>query len=325
LGLLVSLILLFWCFKDISFYQIWQNIREVNCYYLVASGSLVVAEFLIRALRWKYLLTPGIDAKFDRLFSVLMIGYFSNNIVPGRIGDLIRAQCLGATYNLSRVQALATIVVERIADVLMLLSFFGICLLLYPFPSWIKQAGILTALSFLATLAILYIYGLRQVRIVTLVQNHIKGGWLAEKLTAMMENFGKGLCVLTDTRAIALVILYSALIWALIAVSIHMVLLAFSLRLPLFAAVFIAVTLGLGMMIPASPASVGVYEGFGMLPLVALGVDGSVALSFSIVLHSVELAITTSIGFVCFLLNINAFSEGTLSVWPSGAKLIRRT
>jgi glycosyltransferase 2 family protein len=320
-GLLVSLAFLYWSFEDISFYQIWLNIRQANAYFLVASGAIMVAEFVTRALRWKYLLTPVRTAKVNGLFSVLMIGYFTNNLLPGRLGELVRAQFLGINYKVSRIQALATIVVERVFDVLMLLAFFYVCLLLYPFPAWIKRGGSLTALVFLAIVGILYIYGLRRGSLVTLVRSYRKYGRLSEKLASLIENFGEGLAVLRNFRNIAIVVLLSLLIWVLIFAAIHMVLLAFSLTLPLFSAAIVAVMLGLGMMIPSSPASIGVYEGFGMLALVSLGVEKNLALSFSLVLHAVELIVTMSIGFVCFIREISAFNGGGVKLWPGGSKI----
>ena len=98
--------------------------------------------------------------------------------------------------------------------------------------------------------------------------------------------------------------------------SISMVLMAFPLKVPFLAGAFVTVMLGLSMLLPAPPANIGVYEAFAMLALLPFGVEREVALSFSLVLHFVELAITTSIGFVCFVREVGSSQGAPIKLWP---------
>ncbi len=103
-------------------------------------------------------------------------------------------------------------------------------------------------------------------------------------------------------------------------VSINLVLLAFGMKLPLFAALCVAVIIGVGTMIPASPGYIGVYEGLGILALAPFGVEKEVALGFALVLHGIVLTVTTSIGFVCLMREFGSVREGAVRLWPVGAK-----
>jgi uncharacterized protein (TIRG00374 family) len=123
-----------------------------------------------------------------------------------------------------------------------------------------------------------------------------------------------------DSKTVFIVLGLSVIIWSLVIASIDMVLLSFSLELSLFASIFVAVMVGLGMLLPAPPGNIGVYEGFAILALVPFGVDREAALSFSLVLHFVELAITTSIGFVCLVREVGFARVGIMRLWPSAAK-----
>jgi uncharacterized membrane protein YbhN (UPF0104 family) len=99
-----------------------------------------------------------------------------------------------------------------------------------------------------------------------------------------------------------------------------MVFLAFPLNLSFLAAAFVAVMVGLGMLLPAPPGNIGVFEGFTILALLPFGVEKETALSFSLILHSLELVITTSIGFVCFIREVGSVRTVAVRLWPGPAK-----
>ena len=318
-GILVSLGFIYFSFSGVSLAKVWLNIRTLDSFFIAVSAVLILAEFMLRAFRWKFLLTPNSRPKVKQLFSVLMIGYFSNNIIPLKMGELVRAQLLGMNYNVNRVQALATIVVERACDLLTLLAMFGICVLLYDvFPLWIKQGGALTAVMLVGVLVVLWLY--RQKASIIIERVRQRNSRMSETLSSIMDNFVVGLGVLDDRKTLVIVLVLSVVIWAVVIASIDMVLLSFSLELSLFAPVFVAVMVGLGMLLPAPPANIGVYQGFTILALLPFGVDREAALSFALVLHFIELAITTSIGFVCLVREVGSVHVGMMKLWPSAAK-----
>ena len=321
LGLVLSLVFLYFAFRGVDIRQVWFNIRQLDSFFIVVSGFLIVAEFILRAFRWKFLLTPNSAPKVNQLFSVLMIGYFSNNIIPLRMGELVRAQLLGTNYNVNRARALATIVVERLCDMLTLLALFGASVFLYDvFPAWMKQGGILTTIVLLAISSLLYIYRHKAAGIIAQMRLHPRSNRFSKKLATGMENFGLGLGVLTNRKTVIIVLSLSVVIWALVIASIDMVLQSFSMQLSLFASIFVAVMVGLGMLLPAPPGNIGVYEGFAILALVPFGIEREAALSFSLVLHFLELAITMSIGFVCLVREVGSVRAGTIKLWPGPAK-----
>jgi uncharacterized protein (TIRG00374 family) len=312
---------LYFAFRGVDIRQVWFNIRQLDSFFIVASAVLIVAEFILRAFRWKFLLNPNSAPKVNQLFSVLMIGYFSNNIIPLRMGELIRAQLLGTNYNVNRARALATIVVERLCDMLTLLALFGVSVLLYDvFPAWMKQGGILTTIVFLAISSLLYIYRHKAAGIIAQMRLRPSSNRFSKKLATGMENFGLGLGVLTDRKTVIIVLSLSVVIWALVIASIDMVLQSFSMQLSLFASIFVAVMVGLGMLLPAPPGNIGIYEGFAILALVPFGIEREAALSFSLVLHFLELGIIMSIGFVCLVREVGCVRAGTIKLWPGQAK-----
>jgi uncharacterized protein (TIRG00374 family) len=318
LGVLAGVILLYFSFRGTSFDQIWLNIRQVNFGFIGVAIAFIVAEFILRAYRWKCLLEPHRGPKVNQLFSVLMIGYFSNNIIPLRMGELVRAQVLGSNYQVNRVRALATIVVERVFDVLMLLTLFGLCLVLYDnFPPWVKRGGFVAAIGFVTVVLLLFFYGTWRKKIVAGLGRITSGIRLGETITGIINNFGLGLSAFSELRNLIAVLCLSLLIWVTMIGSISMVLLAFPLNVSFLAGAFVTVMLGLSMLLPALPGNIGIYEAFAMLALIPFGVEREAGLGFSLVLHFVELAMTTSIGFVCFVREVGSGQAAVIKLWRS--------
>ena len=117
----MALLLLLLYQADIS--DLKNALRNAN-YYLLAP-SIVVYFFAVffRAIRWRYLLSPMGQFPVGRLYSVVVIGYMANNLLPVRLGELVRSYYLARRENVSASSALATIAVERVYDGITLLAF----------------------------------------------------------------------------------------------------------------------------------------------------------------------------------------------------------
>ena len=111
---------------------------------------------------------------------------------------------------------------------------------------------------FLGLASLLYLYRHSRTGIIARVRASGRNTRFADKLATIMENFGAGLTVLGDFKNFSIVLGISVLIWLLVIASINMVLLAFSLELPVFASVLVVVLVGLGMLLPAPPGNIGV-------------------------------------------------------------------
>lgn len=167
---------------------------------------------------------------------------------------------------------------------------------------------------------LLYLCRHQRRSIVSFVRASAKDTRIGERVAAFVDNFGLGLDVLTNIKSIVAALVLSVLIWIMILAATVMVFLAFPLNLSFLAAAFVAVMVGLGMLLPAPPGNIGVFEGFTILALLPFGVEKETALSFSLILHSLELVITTSIGFVCFIREVGSVRAVAVRLWPDPAK-----
>ena len=175
-------------------------------------------------------------------------------------------------------------------------------------------------MGLLGVALLLYLCRHQRKGIVSFVRAFGKDTRIGDRVAAFVNNFGLGLDVLTNIKSIVAALILSVLIWIMILAATVMVFLAFPLNLSFLAAAFVAVMVGLGMLLPAPPGNIGVYEGFTILALVPFGVEKEVALSFSLTLHALELVITTSIGFVCFIREVGSVRAVAARLWSTPAK-----
>src|SRR5436309_3288600 len=142
----------------------------------------------LRAFRWRWLLSTPRPVSLDSLYSATMIGFMANNLFPLRVGEFVRAWALGRRENLSKTTVFATVVVERVVDMITLLAIFGVALLLHPISAS-TEAGRLTSAG--AGLLALSCVG-RSAFLVVIERSPRLLGILVDKITRPLpERFGR--------------------------------------------------------------------------------------------------------------------------------------
>ena len=126
LGLGVSVLLLLVLFWQVDFHEIRQALSDANYVYLAPSIALYFVGVYFRAFRWRYLLQPLRPLAASRVYPVVVIGYMANNLLPARLGELVRAYYLARREQLSASSALGTVAVERVYDGMTLLAWAAI-------------------------------------------------------------------------------------------------------------------------------------------------------------------------------------------------------
>ena len=132
---LVSIIFLYFAFRGLEWSQFIHSLSQINIYYIVIAGLLLIFSIWVRTLRWKILLSPQKDCKPYPLFQALYIGYFGNNVLPLRMGEVVRAVIATKFTGIPISGTGISIVVERGIDVISFLILAGIYTAFYPgFP-----------------------------------------------------------------------------------------------------------------------------------------------------------------------------------------------
>jgi hypothetical protein len=329
LGAVISIACLYLAFRNIRWTELVAALRSVNVAILALAALSILGDVGLRSLRWRALLTPVSAVSAADAFDFLNIGVLANSVLPFRAGEFIRAILLGQKRDVSKSAVFATVVVERVFDILMLvilavilmaamplhpavrrtILFFGAAglgmLALFWWASGSLAANETTWLSSWARKSIAWVagspdqslqHGMR--RVVSMLLRRIWG---------MMRSFSGGLGVLRSPRLAASAIGLTILAWGAALLYVWLVLRACGLDLPWTAALAVLVVVNFGAAIPASPGGLGVVHVLAMVALTPWDVPRTQALGFAIMVHA-----------VLFLVGILL---GLLSMWRQGMGL----
>lgn len=300
--MLLSVVCLLLAFRKVNLTELGAGLTSAALPIVGAAAAVLTGSLLVRALRWQLLLLSVRRLALLDLFSYVMIGYLTNALLPFRLGDIARAVYIGERCRESKSTILATIVVERVLDILsvvllfLVVGFFMDVSLEVKRVVWpIAGAAVLGAVVLWA-LSLPGVWSWRGIvagKVALLVPNGIR-----RKGACIATSFVAGLQALHSIDRLVGVLAYSLVVWGLIALSTGLFFKAFDLSLPWYAPLLTVVVLNLGAMLPSSPGAIGVAHLLIILSLSPWRVEPSVALSVAIVIHGVNLALNILLGLL---------------------------
>lgn len=300
IGILVSVFFLWLAFRKVDYQELAQALKSANYLWVFPNMALMVFSMWLRAYRWKFMVNPIKKVGLQRLFSSTMIGFMANNILPVRLGEIVRAYSLGSKAGISRTASFATIVLERVFDGFSLLMLLWITLLISPFPDWVKKAGNLTLALNVILLVVLIFLEVKTEPTLRFLNRLLRflPRKISNQLTEILFKFTTGLKVFRDLPSMIWILIFSIFIWGVVGISNYFIFLAFDLHPPIQASFILLVMVSLAVMIPASPGYVGTFHFFCIAALGLFGYGKNVALPFSVVLHAAQYIPITLIGLI---------------------------
>jgi glycosyltransferase 2 family protein len=297
IGLAISVVFLYLAFRGEDLGAIGAALTRVQYWALIPA---IVAYFVgvwLRAIRWGVLLSPmrqGIHPY--RLFKVLVIGYMGNDILPARLGDVIRVYVLSRRENVTKSATLATILVERIFDGLTMLGFLAASALFITLNTELTLILRAATSLFLAGFLVFLFLAAAPDRISTLVRlilgrspiGRVIPESLHERALHMTSAFVGGLAVLRSWRGVLSVMGLSIGAWAAEALMYYIIgAWGFGLDLPVHAYTITTAIANLSTLVPSSPGYFGVFDTVAKVVLVGLfKLDSTMALSYVALLHA---------------------------------------
>ena len=290
LGLVVSAAFGYLAVRDVRPSETWQALVSTQYVWLVPGTLLFALAFLIRAVRWQSLFAPARRPALRPVVESLFVGYLANNLLPARAGEAARVVALNKLARTSVAETTATILIERAYDVLSLLLLLFVMLPWLPHIAWLQTAALLAlvVLLVLAALAAVFIrYGESPVRFALRPLGRLP--FIPQESVARAPaNFLHGLAGLLNARVGLVAFGLTTFSWIVLGVSFWCVMEAFHLGLSPLAGLLVVIGIGLAMILPSSPAALGVFEGATVLVLSAYSIDSSEALSYALVLHAMN-------------------------------------
>ncbi|MBI4179338.1 flippase-like domain-containing protein [bacterium] len=295
--------------KGVRLNELGTELSNVSWVTAFLIGLVSLLSSAIRAYRWEIAVKMFSPVSFRNVFSSFMVGVFGLNVIPARVGELLRVVVLARNSSLSHSSTLATVVFERLVDGLVLVILFAVSLWLYPAanPSSLFGADrgpylMIIPVLFFAFFVLLILFWRHPDTWTAFLHRHLAwAGRLGETLPGMLKRFAAGLVIFSDGRRMAAYLFWSFIAWIGTGVYFQLNFIMLDIPLGLGPALVVLTATAVGAMIPAAPGFVGTYHAFCKTALMAFGVSDARALTFAVVTHLVSYLINTLIGFICAL------------------------
>ena len=296
-GLLISLISLIVVFSFLDLDALTAALRKADYRFLLISFILLFVGLLARGMAWRTLLEE--KATLKQVFLAINEGYLLNNLLPFRLGEIGRAFLLGQNTGLSFWQVFPTIMIERAFDITL---SAGLLLSTLPFVlgySGAESAALIALSVIVSGMAVLHLIARYPDRAMGLFD---RLGARLPRLERLgrdrLVSFLQGLGALVDLRRFIKTLGWMALVWALTLVEYYVILIAFVPSAPLIWAAFSLGVLAMGVSVPASPGSIGVFEASLVGALRVFSVDYAIAFAYALTAHLIFFLFTAVFGMI---------------------------
>ncbi len=295
-GVILSAAALMLALRDLDWAELGAALGRVRLGWLLAAVVVEMVVVWVNAARWRWLFWPHFRPRVRRLFGTLCVAQLANAVLPGRMGLLIRALLVGKGGQISRATALTTLAVEKALEgVTLLLLGVGIVLAL-DVPDWLR-ASVIASGGIVLVLLVVLGGGLRWRESLVARISRRTAGWLPGAVRALFDGLDSLRSAKAGWRLWALSLVY----WALVTLVNWLAIRAMDLSVPAIASLVLLVVLQMGVRIPSSPGSIGVFDYLGVISLAIFGVEKEPALAVTLLLHLIFYLPSSLVG-VCYLL-----------------------
>jgi glycosyltransferase 2 family protein len=299
LGLLISAIFLYLVLRKIDYTTLLQVLKAANYWWLIPGVAVYFIALWARSWRWHYLLRPLKSIPTRRMFPIVAIGYAGNNIFPARAGEVVRAVVLKRKEGVPISASLATIIIERVFDGIVMLAFVFVNLAeltrltsvsidIAGLKVGIREVAIWGSVAFFGALTIFLIAAMFPApteRLITRMVERLAPLRVREKTLGISRRFLAGLESLRSPFDVLMVFFTSVLIWLLETVKYWFVMHAFSFSVSFFALMLMNGVVNLATTIPSAPGYLGTFDLPGIAVLQAYNIPFTTAASYTFVLH----------------------------------------
>lgn len=283
LSISVATLCLYFAFQQVNLEDINRALFTANLFYIFLATLITFITFILRSIRWRMLLNTPRELSFVQYMSSTHIGYFLNNILPFRAGDLGRAQLLSNQSKEIRFSFLVgSLVAEKIID-LWIIGFFSI---------FIIFSGYQDVLGFKFSLIILLLY----IITTTIIFGRNSLVYIIQEKFSITKNFINGYLLVSKNKIKLGSI--SILLWCSFVVYIYLVLQALDINLTTQQYIGLTIISSIVTSLPVAPAAIGTYHLAVIYCLSLYGINIDLAQTAAILMHSLFLVYTIIFGYI---------------------------
>ncbi len=284
----------------------WGNVAaafaRVRYGFLVPISLLCAYSIVVRCQRWQLLLRPVGAVPFLPLFSATSIGFLCNMVLPLRVGEVVRPVLLARRTDVPVSSVLASVLLERLLDMLTILVFLGLVMCLVPVSNTIRQSGIV----FLA-------FAIIAVAIIVALPAHAR-----ERAEAALQSFISGLQGIGESAVLLRILAYSVYLWMVIASVFAIGFYACHLDVPAVSGALALVTVVAGAVsAPSAPGFIGTFQAGCVVGLGLFGVNHADAIPYAFVVWGAQWLTQVVLGVVFLLRENVSFGDVRAAEEPS--------
>jgi uncharacterized protein (TIRG00374 family) len=314
--------------RNASLASVWAGLRRADPTPIVASVGVMAIVYLLRALRWQHLLNPLGPTRFMTAFRTTVIGFTLNLLLPARPGEAVRPLLLARHEGLSFPSVLATILVERLLDLIAVLLLFGSFVVVFD-PGMdavdsslygaVKLGGATAAATSVVVLAVMILLAGHPERLgrMTLAIERVMPSKIAHTLARLVERFAGGLAAMRRPRDLLAALALSIPLWLGIALTVWLVPRAFNMTFPFTGSFLLLALLVVGVAVPTPGGIGGFHEAFRLGATAFYGFDNDRAVGCAIALHASQFLPVAAAGII--FMAQEGLSIGALSRLPGSA------
>jgi uncharacterized protein (TIRG00374 family) len=315
LGLVISVVFLYLALRGLNFEGMLTALKDAQYLWLVPGIAVFFVGLWVRSWRWHYLLRPLKKIPTRTMFPIVCIGYMGNNIYPARAGEVLRAVVLKRREGVPISASLATVIIERVFDGVVMLAF--VFLNLPELARLTQDSGMLGTINIrdlaligsIAFIGALLVFLLAAMfpRITERIVNYVIDRVLPKRYQAKTRDLGmrflSGLESLRSPQEALMIFLTTVLIWLLETGKYWFVMHAFTgmQGVTFFALMLMNGIVNLATTLPSAPGYIGTFDAPGIALLTAYGVTQAVAAGYTLVLHAALWVPVTVVGAYFFL------------------------
>ena len=298
----LAAVLLYYSVRGLEWREVGRIVAAAAPRRLGVAAVLGTLALVLRACRWRILLNAEGNISVATAFWATAAGYFGNNFLPARGGELVRTFMISASSGLANSYVLATALAERVADAIALVAITAMVLLLIPAqPGWLAGAARPFALvGLIGALIIAVVPFLGSMGRSMIARAPVPGSWRPRLITSMDHGL-RGIRAFHDVRRLASFVAFTVLIWCLDAVGAVVTASALSFHLPLSVAFLLIAALGVGTALPSTPGYVGIYQFVAVTVLTPFGFSRTDAIAYILVTQALMYVVIGLWGSIALL------------------------
>jgi glycosyltransferase 2 family protein len=297
LGAAVSIGLLYLALRGIDTDKLIYYFRLENLDILLLVIAVNIVLRIIIALRWHKLVDIIPGNNFRTTFNFTNIGYFANNFLPARLGDIIKSYLLAKKMEYSKTQVLTSAIIERIFDLIGLSLLFVIAVLRYDIPEDILRGGyIFIGILIIATSVLLLLFRKRE--FIDLKLEQVSKYKLVNKIRGKINSIFYYLRNYLNIKDVVYLLFTTGLIWFLYVFAGFIIVERLNGFLSWDASMLSLIFLGVSFILPSTPGNVGVHQFACVLAFGILGLDKTQAVAFSFYYQIPVIVISVILGFI---------------------------